>query len=83
MNNKEICINCPHCSNIIIIYKKDINCAIFRHGVFITSLEQMNPHTSQILCEEYIREKIIYGCGRPFILKKNDTNYYAEICGYI
>jgi hypothetical protein len=83
MNNKEIIITCPHCSNIIIIYKKDINCAIFRHGVFISSLEQIDPHTSKILCEKYIREKKIYGCGKPFIIKKNDINYYTEICAYI
>jgi hypothetical protein len=28
---------------LILIYKNDINCAIFRHGIFINSLLQIEP----------------------------------------
>ena len=33
MPNEDICITCPHCHSPIMVYAKDINCAIFRHGV--------------------------------------------------
>ena len=33
MADEDICITCPHCHAPIMVYAKDINCAIFRHGI--------------------------------------------------
>jgi hypothetical protein len=40
-------LECPHCKDYIIIEK--INCAIFRHGVFINNNEQINEYNYQKL----------------------------------
>lgn len=79
---EEPILQCPHCSELIIIRK--INCGIFRHGIFIKTNKQINPHATKEVCERYIREKNIYGCGKPFRVKlDNDKNLKTEICDYI
>ena len=35
MENDYIIIECPHCKQSILVYKKEFNCKIFIHGVFI------------------------------------------------
>jgi len=55
---------CPHCG--ISIEIEQVNCAIFRCGIYKKNYQQINPHMPK---EEY--EKIkddIYGCGQPFQL---------------
>jgi hypothetical protein len=78
----ELIIKCPHCDDYVIIEK--LNCCIFRHGIFKNTLKQIDPHTSKIECEKYISENLIYGCGKPFIIKKNaNLTFTVEICDYI
>lgn len=74
---------CPHCENSIQIYKNEINCAIFRHGVFINNGQQINPHCSKDKCEKYVNQNLIYGCGKPFKIINDNNNYKAIICDYI
>jgi hypothetical protein len=74
-------IQCPHCKCIIIVEK--INCAIFRHGYFKNNNNQIDPHASKELCDYYIRENLIYGCGKPFKLIINDNKLESVICDYI
>ena len=86
MNNEkkmdsEIIIICPHCNISIII--EQLNCCIFRHGTIIKTGEQINPHASKKECDEYIKQKLIYGCGKPFKITKNNEEYIASICDYI
>lgn len=82
MLNKIIAIvKCPHCDEYIMI--EEINCKIFRHGVFKNNGTQIDPHSSKKLCDYYIENNLIYGCGKPFILVVNNNNYKAEICNYI
>lgn len=72
---------CPHCKDYVLIDK--INCAIFRHGIFKHNGNQINPHTSKDLCDKYVKNNLIYGCGKPFkIVIVNDT-IDTEICDYI
>ncbi len=78
-----IVIFCPHCNNVIQIYRNEINCAIFRHGVFKQTGIQMNPHLPKIECDKLISQDLIFGCGKPFKLTKDNENYKAEICDYI
>ena len=79
--NNVIIINCPHCNIPVLISK--LNCRIFRHGVFIENGEQINPHSSQQLCDEYVKNKLIYGCGRPFRIINEGSIYKALVCEYI
>ncbi len=79
-------IFCPHCSEPILVYHSEINCTIFRHGIFRHTGEQMNPHAPKEECDRLFRDGLIYGCGRPFRVIKRDTErptYYSEECDYI
>lgn len=78
-DNFLIC--CPNCNEIIIIEK--INCGIFRHGQYITSGNQLEPHAPKTQCDYLFQNKMIYGCGKPFqILLKNDAIKIIK-CDYI
>jgi hypothetical protein len=78
----DIVVICPHCKEPIIIEK--LNCCIFRHGTFITNGKQINPHLPKKYCEILINKKLIYGCGKPFKIIKNENNEFEGIiCDYI
>ena len=80
----EIYVSCPNCSLPILIMKKDINCAIFRHGIFKKNHKQMDPHTSREICTFLAKNNYIFGCGKPFkLVRKNDVDYSTEKCDYI
>ena len=79
----NIIVYCPHCNLPVLIQEKDINCAIFRHGIIIKNCKQMDPHTPKEICDFLAKEGYIYGCGKPFRLKLNDHYYYTEKCDYI
>lgn len=75
-------ILCPHCNEMIFI--EQINCGIFRHGILISNGEQIDPHSSKELCDFYIQNNKIIGCGKPFqIILKENNEYEVIICGYI
>jgi len=78
---KSFNIKCPHCQDTIII--EELNCAIFRHAVLIDTLQQINPHSSKEICDDLIKNKKIFGCGKPFKIIIKDNIYIAEICDYI
>jgi hypothetical protein len=88
-NNKptNLVVQCPHCKYHILI--EELNCRIFRHGVFKINGTQINPHASKELCDYYINNKLILGCSKPFQIipnkhsKNNDDQFIAVICDYI
>jgi hypothetical protein len=76
-----ICPN-PQCKMHIIIEK--LNCFIFRHGILKSNGLQIDPHASKELCDYYIQNNLIYGCGRPFQIIKNDKGEFVSVgCDYI
>jgi hypothetical protein len=77
----QLILKCPHCNEYIIIEK--INCAIFRHGVLKANGEQIDPHSPKELCEYYLKNNLIYGCGNPFRIKTKNGLFETEKCGYI
>jgi len=77
----DLVIECPHCNEPILI--EQLNCKIFRHGVFKLTNQQINPHLSKDKCDELILNNLIYGCGKPFKIITNDDNFKVEICDYI
>ena len=34
---EKIILRCPHCEDYFIIYKKELNCHIIRHGIYKTN----------------------------------------------
>jgi len=78
----HIIVTCPHCNEFVLI--EELNCCIFRHGVFIENDKQIDPHCSKELCDYYVNNKKIYGCGKPYkIIVDEKNNYIAIKCDYI
>jgi hypothetical protein len=85
--NNHIVLACPHCHEYVLIYLKELNCRIFRHGVYKETLQQIDPHMSKDMCNQLLEKNLIHGCGKPFqvIEKKinNKTEYNSIICDYL
>lgn len=82
MNNNNI-ITCPHCNEYVVI--EELNCCIFRHGIYIFNGKQIDPHLPKADCDYLFQNKRIFGCGKPFRIIKNENNEIlrVEICDYI
>lgn len=78
-----ITLQCPHCQLQILIYRNEINCAIFRHGVMKDSGIQIGPHAPKAECDDLVAKDLIFGCGKPFRIVSENNIYNAEICDYI
>ena len=74
---------CPHCSDPILIFHAEIKCAIFRHGVIKSSGQQISPHAPKSECDYLSQNGLIYGCGKPFRVIRNTSDYIVEVCDYI
>jgi len=70
-------IKCPHCDGDIQILQ--INCGIFRHGVYKDG-RQLDPHASKELCDQVVKDNLVYGCAKPFKISPGGK---AEKCDYI
>jgi len=77
----DFTVQCPHCKLYVMI--QEINCSIFRHGVYKDSKQQINPHENKENCDRYIKEDLIIGCGKPFRLVLKNNEYFAIECDYI
>lgn len=75
---------CPHCKQMILVQKNELNCCIFRHGVFKNSGEPIHPHLSKSICDKLYETGMIYGCGKPFRVQSDTSgNLQTIICDYI
>ena len=81
MQETNFIVICPHCKDVVIV--EQINCAIFRHGILKTDYSQMHPHLPKFKCDELIAGNMIYGCGKPFKIIKQNDKFIAIICDYI
>jgi hypothetical protein len=72
-----IIIKCPHCKIWIEII--EINCAIFRCGLFKHNFQQIPQHENKKMCDLYIKNDLIYGCSKPFKI----VDSKPVICDYI
>jgi len=79
---EEKIITCPNCNDILII--SELNCAIFRHGIYKKSNEQIDPHSYKEICDKLIESDQIYGCSKPFqIVILDDGTWIVQKCDYI
>ena len=77
----EFAIECPHCNLMILIEK--LNCGIFRHGVIISTGQQIPPHAPKEECDHFVNNGLIHGCGKPFQILLIDNKVVIQICDYI
>ena len=78
---KPFIASCPHCSMMCEIL--ELNCRIFRCGIFKTTMKQIYPHMPKQQCDELKNSNLIYGCGKPFRIDGTSENPDITICGYI
>ena len=83
MSSEYYFFQCPHCQGEVIVAKNEVNCAIFRHGVYKSNLQQIHPHLPKNECDRLYSSEMIYGCGKPFRLIKTNNEIQIEICDYI
>jgi hypothetical protein len=57
-----IVFECPHCSGGIMVHPNEVNCQIFRHGVFANG-EYISPHALDTQVNAWLTSNKIYGCG--------------------
>ena len=83
-NQHTLHVVCPHCGAGIEVPPLALNCAIFRHGAFIDTLEPIDPHAPREVCAWLVANKLIYGCGMPFaIVQDASGGVFAIKCGYV
>jgi hypothetical protein len=70
-------VTCPHCGQMIEIVEE--NCKIFRCGIYKSNYKQIDPHAPKIICDNLVRDNLIFGCGKPFML----VDKKAVCCSYI
>lgn len=78
---KEIIVTCPHCEYPVEI--AELNCCIFRHGAFIATGQQIDPHLCREKCDELVHSGQIAGCGKPFRIVMENGEYVAIVCDYV
>jgi hypothetical protein len=78
----NIILLCPHCSITILV--EELNCRIFRCGMYKHNNTQINPHMCKIDCETLYMSGQIYGCGKPFkLIDDMSGGFISTICEYI
>jgi hypothetical protein len=83
IDNDILIFKCPHCNEFIQVELNQINCSIFRHGVFKANMDQINPHSPKLDCDSYVSRDLIFGCGKPFKIVKDCDKYVVVVCEYI
>jgi hypothetical protein len=68
-------INCPHCDLLLEIL--ELNCKKFVCGVYRTDFIQIPPHLSKEECVRLMESRLIWGCGKPFILVQHNEKWTA------
>ena len=72
-------VACPHCALYCQIRSADINCKIFRHAVIRSTMAFVDPHSSKQMCDKWVEDGLVWGCGKPFWF----DGVVVEACGYI
>lgn len=81
--NNKYRFSCPHCEGGVEVNTNEINCRIFRHGVFIANNTNIPPHSSEKDCNSWANTNKIYGCGKPIQMISDNGKIYIKICNYI
>ena len=77
-----IFFECVKCGIGIIIPINELNCKIFRCGVYKDTNIPINPHTLKETCKQLVDQKLILGCGCAFELLKTTDSFDVVECDY-
>lgn len=80
LSEDNIIYTCPHCNNMFMVNKKEMNCKIIRHAYYKKTMTQVDPHLSKEICDKLVENDLVYGCCKPVKIYENGT---VEIVGYI
>lgn len=76
-------VRCPGCGGVVEVKKGQVNCAIFRHGVFKDG-SQVPPHSTEAQIKMFRAVNIMEGCGAPFkLIDDGKEGKIAITCGYV
>ena len=81
-NDKTFVFECPHCNEQIQVLEIELACCIFRHAIYKHNYQQIDPHTSEEVCNKLKEQNTIFGCAKPFQFFKGSEPYVEE-CDYI
>lgn len=79
LDNNIYRFKCPHCNINIEVLKNQVNCKIFRCGIYKSTGKPIPPHTKKPECDRLVNQNLIYGCSKPFTMDGKNVN----ICDYI
>ena len=68
---------CPHCGIMIDVVQ--MNCKVFRCGIYKSDGKQIPPHLTEEECKAL--GQTIWGCSNPFLY--NEETKKMEKCDYI
>jgi len=64
-------ITCPYCNGKIEIL--ELNCRIFRHGIFRDTGLQIGQHLKEDFVNELLNQNKIFGCGKQFKINRDNN----------
>lgn len=73
---------CPHCLLDIHVMRNELNCCIFRHGVYKNSYKQVDPHLNKEMCDKLVKDNMVIGCCKPFEVINKNNKLYVQVCNY-
>ena len=82
-NNNYYTVICPFCQDIVLIYKNELNCRIFRHAVYKNNMQSIPPHSTKEECDRLFESGQVYGCTKPFRVEGEGDTICAITCDYI
>ncbi len=81
---ENVITKCPHCNLMIFVYLNEFNCRIFRHGIYKSNMQQIDPHLPKAECDRLKANDLIIGCGKPFKLIDTVSGITIAVkCDYI
>lgn len=82
INGEVLSFQCPHCFLDIHVVKNELNCCIFRHGVYKKTYKQVDPHLKKEMCDELVKKDLVIGCCKPFEVIKKGDKLFVQVCEY-
>jgi hypothetical protein len=73
---------CPHCDQEIVVQINELNCKIFRHAIYKSNYQQVDPHLNKQQCDNLLLSNLVYGCCKPFEIIEKENKLYSIKCEY-
>jgi hypothetical protein len=81
-DSQSFVFECPHCNLMVQVFVNELNCRIFRHGMFKHNWEQVPPHLPKDVCDQLVAEDQVLGCCKPYQFFDGPPPF-VDVCEYI